>query len=139
MTNLYDISYGQKYDANLSIKEIAQILRKELKSLKGFKFSVRSNTTRIDVRLKDAPTDFQFFETVETAWLTDYATTDAYQSLTKKVKDLGHAYNFDGSDVMTDYYHVNYFFNFDIAYGTEVYKLYSQQLTLQRRLIESQH
>ena len=65
-TNTFDFLndiklYGLKYDQEIELKEIAKMIRKELKPLVklGFKFSVRTkHYTTIDIMIIDIPIDF---------------------------------------------------------------------------------
>ena len=65
-SNTYDFlneikPYGLKYNRDIELKDIAKMIRKELKPLVklGFKFSVRTkHYTSIEIRIIDIPIDF---------------------------------------------------------------------------------
>ncbi len=130
---MYGIHYGQAYERDLDVVEIAKRVRSQLKTqaaskhspLAGSKISVRisrySMGQSIDVKVGiHGPTgvDTEEDETDNRRegkpypWLTDSA-----RAATSTAQQILDAYNFDGSDSMTDYFHVNY-------YGhAEVYEL----------------
>lgn len=114
---------GPKYDPDLDVVEIAKRVRKDLKrEYPGCKFSVRiqrfSMGRSLDVIIKHA--DFQVvnpdwvrFRVENPEWRN--AKTNAPElyntegeALLKRVKEIVRAYNFDDSDSMSDYYHVNF-------------------------------
>jgi hypothetical protein len=114
---------GSKYDPDLDVVEIAKRVRKDLKrEYSECKFSVRiqrfSMGRSLDVTIKH--TDFQVvnpdwvrFRVENPEW--DHAKTNAPElytadgeALFKRVKEIVQAYNFDDSDSMSDYYHVNF-------------------------------
>ena len=118
--SMYGIHYGEAYEPDLDVVEIAKRvrsqLRKEAKSkhspLSGAKASVRierySMGRSINVRLDlpfqvDNPNYDPMGIASERLVLTPAASTakGAAQSLLD-------SFNFDGSDSMTDYYHVNF-------------------------------
>lgn len=90
---------GAKYDQNLSIVEIAKRVRKDLKAAyPKTKFGVTiqryAGGRSLNVKVK------------------------ATEGLVcrHKVEEIVDAYNFDKSDMMTDYYHVNYSSHVDIPF-----------------------
>lgn len=120
------IAYGKKYSRGMDVKEIAALVRGEIKAAvksgelpKALKASVRidrySGGRSIDVKLtcpglkvysvprlladRDEPNVYSGLN-----WMSDEAS-----EVTKKVKAMLDAYNFDGSDTMTDYFHVNFY------------------------------
>jgi hypothetical protein len=125
---------GKKYNSDLSTKEIAALFRAEVKDLvkkgelpKGLKLSVRyehfAGGTSISVKIKEAPFGIRNPEAVISeskgnyACKKEYFTADAL-ALVKKLEGLLNAYNFDDSDSMTDYFHVN--FDGSVDYDWEV-------------------
>jgi len=121
--------YGGKYDKNLSLVAIAQKIRADLKNealknplFSGSKFSVRKtgyNSLTIEIkeigfnpynpeRIKlDLENDRSYGETIYTAQGKDLET---------RIKHIANAYNFDGSDLSTDYFHVNFYQSTNIDY-----------------------
>ena len=119
---------GAKYQSvkNLSIREIAALIRKDLKKYPakdGYKFSVRSDIfsggQSIAVTIRSIPEDI----TVETpgfvAWREQNPHSsylgapqrygDELTALIDDVKDIVNAYNFDNSDSSSDYFHQNFY------------------------------
>ena len=143
---------GSKYNDQLGIKDIAKLVRKELKEkYPKCKFSVRiqrySGGQSMNVALAEAdfnpfatpnrrllkPINFRYFTEQECldAWDKtikegyhdinsfyiddDYKLNEKGKQLAKDMKEAVNQYNFDDSDSMTDYFHVNFYY--DIAFG----------------------
>ncbi|WP_052391539.1 hypothetical protein [Streptomyces sp. NRRL B-24484] len=137
------IWYGQKYDGRLSTTEIAALIRQDIKLARklaakagpddgpgtvklpnaigdapaGVKFSVRreyfsgGSAVRMTVKVPDA----------EWAWTIKddrgyprKVATEPMNALADELRALANAYNFDGSDIATDYFHVNYYLSLDV-------------------------
>ena len=114
---------GTKYDPDLDIKDIAKLVRKDLKAAyQGCKFSVRierySKGQDLDVLIKDVD-----FDLINPDWLRWKVANPGKRVLTnngpahlsptgnavlKRVKEIVAAYNFDDSDSSTDYFHQNF-------------------------------
>jgi hypothetical protein len=126
----YAIAYGSKYQARLDVAEIAKRLRLELKaaikdgSLPKATYSVRirrfAGGRSIDVCIDDVPFAIHNAERLKHDVLTPYdylpdrllpRYSPEAVDLLKKVKARVDAYNFDGSDIQTDYFHVNFYGN----------------------------
>ena len=120
---MYGIHYGEAYESDLDVVEIAKRIRSQLKQLSkakhsplyGAKVSVRierySMGRSIDARLglpyRVDVTEEEQANTRMVAGQEIYLTPAA--SAAKKLgQEIVDAFNFDGSDSMTDYYHVNY-------------------------------
>jgi len=125
------IAYGSKYRDGLDVKEIAANVREEIKAAvksgefpKGLKASVRisryAGGRSINVNLKapgvkvysvarlladrDTPHEHN-----NLGWRSDEAA-----AIVERVEAMLDAYNFDGSDSMTDYFHVNFYAHVDM-------------------------
>jgi hypothetical protein len=127
---MYAVHNGSAYDPTLTRKEIAAEIRKTLRKLSkskhsqlaGADVSVRvrsySGGGAIDVRLTvDYPV--RTADEDETAWNRQNGKpwpwlTDQARAAKQIGEDLHNAYNFDGSDIQTDYFHVNYYGSVDI-------------------------
>ena len=119
---------GSKYQStkDLSIREIATLIRKDLKKYStkdGYKFSVRSEVFRggqsIAVTIRSIPEGI----TVETPEFVTWREQNPHSSyfnapqrysdeltaLIDDVKDIVNAYNFDDSDSSSDYFHNNFY------------------------------
>lgn len=127
---MYGIHHGELYDRDMSTKECAAEIRKALRRLSKSKHSpltsanvsVRyrsfSGGSAIDVRLtvpypthvKDEDAEaWNRQDGKRWPWLTDRA-----REAKAIAETLHNAYNFDGSDIQTDYFHVNYYGSVDI-------------------------
>ncbi|MFJ5927979.1 hypothetical protein ACIQF6_35830 [Kitasatospora sp. NPDC092948] len=127
--------YGEKYDRKLTVTQIAALIREDIKLARKLaakagpddgpgtvrppnpigdapaeiKFSVRSSHgNAIDITIKNAAPEW--------AWTTkDHngypmkVPTETARALVVELKTLGNAYNFDGSDISSDYFHKNYY------------------------------
>ncbi|HXV74633.1 MAG TPA: hypothetical protein VD713_07885 [Sphingomonadales bacterium] len=125
----YEISYGSKYDKEATTTEIAKRLRADIKAAqksgglpKGLKVSVRSSYfsmgSSIDIRVKACPFPFLNLERLlhDTLNPREFVPeticpvyTEAGSELLKKLQGMMNAYNYDGSDIQTDYYNVNFY------------------------------
>lgn len=136
---------GSKYEEtkNLDIKDIAKLVRKDIIGAmkngslpKPFKASVKisrfSGGVSLDVTIKQLPDGFKLFsdnyleqqkrkiagEQIE--HMPYYKTrTKEIQDIEKTIKDIVEAYNYDNTDVMVDYFDVNFYGNVDIDYELE--------------------
>ena len=106
---------GKKYAEvkDLRVKEIAKLVRKDLKKFKGCKFSVKSTYNKIDVALVDCDDIKKYFYIWEGYSQKDPRYTDTFD---KEVKSIMNQYNFDNSDSMSDYWHKNFFAFFNLHY-----------------------
>jgi len=109
---------GSKYleTQNLRATELAKLIRKDLKALAltGVKFSVRcggsSMHDSIDVEVTAVPSGFEIYTRDRTladaprCWLSDRAN-----ELLETVKAVVNSYNYDGSDLMSDYFDVRFY------------------------------
>ena len=104
---------GNKYKEvqDLRPKEIAKLIRKDLKKFKDCKFSVKSDYNAINVKLIEC-TNLDRFEMHEYYHHTSIRMNNDFM---KEVKTIMNQYNFDNSDTMSDYFHNNFFAFFDLA------------------------
>jgi len=111
---------GPSYDPDLDIKEIANRIREELKAAypKG-KFSVRIKRGGRNLTVVVKRTDFQVVNPEWVIWRVNnpdavrshtvsHYTPEA-KALLERVKEIVDAYNFDDSDINSDYFHVNFY------------------------------
>jgi hypothetical protein len=119
-----------KYDK----KEIAAILREQLKKhYPNCKFSITTERNSINVSLMEA--DFEVFaknheDTKDGYIQINYRYADNDSRITEKTKQLVNDvytiqshYNWDNSDIMTDYFDVNFYFHFEIGKWNRPFKL----------------
>lgn len=117
---------GSKYrqTANLPRKEIAKLIRADIKALnlsKGFKIAVRCKSFAgggsIDIRVLAVPADFLLIESLSEGLNSlrefkrgDYrALTPAAKSLLASLKAIHSAYQYDDSDSQVDYFNCRYY------------------------------
>lgn len=118
--------YGAKYERGLSTTEIARRFRADVKAAvaagtlpRGLKLSVRtdyfSGGSSIDVTIVQAPglrilnpERLELDATNQPCYGTPWATAEA-RALDEALTAMLNAYNFDGSDIQSDYFHVNFY------------------------------
>ena len=102
---------GNKYQEvkSLSIVEIAKLVRKDLKQFNDCKFSVTSDRNTISIYLKDSPLNRLeiYDQSQELGWGGKVISIE--KDLRKKVKEILDQYNYNNSDIMTDYFDVNFY------------------------------
>jgi hypothetical protein len=102
---------GNKYQEvkSLSVVEIAKLVRKDLKQFNDCKFSVTSDRNTISIYLKDSPLNrleiYDQFQ--ELGWGGKVISIE--KDLRKKVKEILDQYNYNNSEMMTDYFDVNFY------------------------------
>ena len=106
---------GSKYREveDLKVKEIAKLIRQDLKKLKGCKFSVKSTYNSVNVKLTDCDDVKKYFYIWEGVNQKDPRYIDTFH---KEVKSIMNQYNFDNGDSMSDYWHQNFFAFFDLDF-----------------------
>ena len=103
---MYNNIIGNKYEQvkNLDIKEIAKLIREDLKQFKDCKLKVSisryANGQSLWVRLKKCNDPNKLKK--EQNYMS--ISTDFY----KQIEDVINQYNFDKSHLQSDYYHVNF-------------------------------
>jgi hypothetical protein len=123
----YAISYGSRYERGLDVAEIAKRVRADIKAavksgeLPAAKYSVRiarfSGGRSLDVTIDQVPFPIVNEERIKQDVLEPHAYhdrtlglfSDDAQKLLKRVEAIVAAYNFDGSDIQSDYFHVNFY------------------------------
>ena len=100
---------GSKYKEvkNLTVVEIAKLVRKDLKQFNDCKFSVTSDRNSITVYLIDSSLD-------KLASNEDYNETGVRfvvfeKQFGNKLKEILDQYNYNNSDIMTDYSDVKFY------------------------------
>jgi len=135
---MYEISYGPRYEQSkhLGTKEIAALFRQDVKRAiacgdlpKGLRLSVRierfSGGSSINVTVKAVPFPLLNPEALrfENERPHTYHTLPRYTSLATlllaKLKAMVDAYNYDGSEIQVDYFHVRYYSHVSIAWEAE--------------------
>lgn len=98
---IYTIQTGSKYDIDMDVKEVAKALRKDLKKEFGkeFKFSVRSKYLMIGCKLSIT--------------VKQMPITTNRHDLTEKIGAIVEEYRKTTSDVYTDYYDTNFYYDVD--------------------------
>lgn len=119
---------GDKYDKSLSTKEIARLVRKELKEkYPRAKFSVASSHNNLSIKIKAVPFEVRSVEFIDykNSGSTDgfYAIYDQAhrlspeaQALLQSVEIICNAYRFNDCDSMTDYFRVNFWLSVEYDY-----------------------
>jgi len=102
---------GNKYQEvkSLSVVEIAKLIRKDLKQFNDCKFSVTSDRNTISIYLKDSPLNRLeiYDQSQELGWGGKVISIE--KDLRKKVKEILDQYNYNNSEMMTDYFDVNFY------------------------------
>jgi hypothetical protein len=102
---------GNKYQEvkSLSIVDIAKLIRKDLKQFNDCKFSVTSDRNTITIYLKDSPLNKLevYDQSLELGWGGKVISIE--KNLRKKVKEILDQYNYNNSEMMTDYFDVNFY------------------------------
>ncbi|MFB8236127.1 hypothetical protein ACFC58_06205 [Kitasatospora purpeofusca] len=134
------IWYGEKYDRRLSVTQIAALIRQDIKlarrlaaeagpddgpgtvklpnpigdAPKEVTFSVRSrHGSEIDITVQKADPSWAW-ATVDRNGYPTKVPTETMRALVVELKSLGNAYNFDGSDISTDYFHKKFYLSLRI-------------------------
>jgi len=99
---------GSKFQQvkNLPLTDIVKLIRKDLKKFNDCKFSVRkANYTQITIELMSCNNQNRF------EWFDGYnqKILRLENNFMKEIKNISNQYNFDNSDVMSDYFHVNFY------------------------------
>ena len=102
---------GNKYQEvkSLSVVDIAKLVRKDLKQFNDCKFSVTSDRNTISIYLKDSPLNRLeiYDQSQELGWGGKVISIE--KDLRKKVKEILDQYNYNNSEMMTDYFDVNFY------------------------------
>lgn len=90
---MYNIKIGSRYDENLKTKDIAKLVKKEVKEIyKDIKIKTTTdyNMIRLDIIFND-----------------NYK--DNYKEVLQHIRNILNSYNYDGSEVEFDYSDNNFF------------------------------
>lgn len=149
------ISYGSKYDRDLDVADIAKRVRADIKAAvkagelpNGLKTSVRisrySMGRSLDVAVKACPGvevmnparaehDIENNDRVH----SDFPIyTEDFAALLEQLRSIVRAYNFNGSDIQADYFHVNFHSTVDLYWRVRS-ELHNQAREDARKRIES--
>jgi hypothetical protein len=131
---------GEKYDSKLTMTEIAKRIREEIKLARkygaadtapgtlatidpigaapaGIKFSVRQpHYGSIVITLKNLPADWAWTRGVNRQGAPAPVDTEALKALKAELRLVLSAYNYDGSDIYTDHFDVNFYGSVDVDY-----------------------
>lgn len=119
----YEISYGDKYQAtkDLAMAEIAKLVRSDIKAAqkagqlpKALKVSVRSDYNSLRVEVVSAPFALMSEDGLRASLTGEYIPVYMQRSEeATRVENLLNAimaaYNYDGSDIQTDYFNVRFY------------------------------
>jgi hypothetical protein len=123
-----DTCYGSRYRSGLSTTEIAKLVRLDIKqaikarTLPKGRYSVRSayfaNGSSITIRILDlalqvVSPQWAMVEVIDPGRNREPVYTPAAGEVLKTLEGLLAAYNYDGSDLNTDYFHVNFYTSVD--------------------------
>jgi len=117
-----DNTEGSKYQQvkNLDIKEIAKLIRNDLKKFKDCKFSVSiqryAGGRSVHIKLMNCSTISKF---VKIDRDNDYLSLSFSKDFAKKIDEIVNQYNFDKSHAMSDYFHVNFYSHINIDHNFE--------------------
>lgn len=114
MANFVGEKFGvlgdKKYNSSAIIKAIREDLKKEFPT-KIYKFGVRRNGSRsqcIQILIKQAPKFELIDQDIDVENHLRY--TDQFKKeFINKITQIANAYNYDNSDIMSDYFDCNYY------------------------------
>jgi len=110
---------GNKYNQvkNLDVKDIAKLIRTDLKQFKDCKFSVSIDRYPRAIHIKLINTNnLKRFVNVHYN-STDKDRLNFSKDFKEKLESIVNQYNYDKSDPMTDYFNVNFYSHIDIDYN----------------------
>lgn len=118
----YDISYGSKYNKELKTKDIAKLLKKEITAkqksgeLPKFKVGIRSDYNHISINVGALPflaINPEYIRNRCHVWhLSQY--TKRANAVLETLNQMLAAYNYDGSDIQSDSFNVNFYSNISL-------------------------
>lgn len=127
-------SYGPRYQSGLSTVEIAKLVRLDIKQaikerqLPKGSYSVRTRSfaggSSIDITIKDITIQVMnpqrvFAEVLDEGRSSEPRHTPEARQVIDILEGLLEAYNYDGSDLQTDYFHVNFYGSVRFAWELE--------------------
>ena len=112
---MYERHYGNNYDESLTNKQIAAKIRAWVKAnYPGYKFSVTmSRGNAINCDMVECPEHHYFYAVDDCG---DVVVALQHETMMKEIKAYGDSFNFDGSEIMVDYFDVNFYFFPGIAW-----------------------
>lgn len=120
---------GNRYDSKLTTVEIAKLIRADIKAAlsegklpAGVKVSVRSSSfsggSAIDITITEVPEGTVIFnQDFDDHRRNSY--TDQVFGWMELLRDIGLQYNRNDSDIMTDYFSVNFYLHARIAWDVK--------------------
>lgn len=142
---MYERSYGSRYEDRLDVAEIAKRIRKHIKAAvkdgtlpAGLKTSVRISRYSMGQSLNITVTAYpeNFLNPEFIAWKAEHPHdphfhaperyTEKYREHLAVLKGFHSSYNHDGSEVMVDYFDVNYYGDVEADYKLE--KVFREEL-----------
>jgi len=113
---MYERHYGNNYDESLTNKQIAAKIRAWVKAnYPGYKFSVTmSRGNAINCDMVECPEHHYFYAVDD---FGDVVVALQHETMMKEIKAYGDSFNFDGSEIMVDYFDVNFYFWPGIAWN----------------------
>jgi hypothetical protein len=133
----YSVKYGEKYEDNLDVKEIAKRVRADIKELvkskdlptgkSSVKIDRFAGGCSLDVNIVNVESPHLMLNPDRVRFVRDnpHSIPSQFDQYTKEgkrmlklLKSVVDAYNFDGSDSASDYFNVNFYsdISFDLAF-----------------------
>lgn len=126
MSGRYDISYGDRYEAteDMDIVDLGKLIKKGIKEMMSdgaipeMKVSVTTNRSprEVNVKFKSFPEDKPLFEEKSDddprgihSRGPDYKMVDEAKEAKDRVEGFIESFNYDGSDIQTDYFNVRFY------------------------------
>lgn len=121
---------GENYEGSLNTKDIAKIIKKELKKFKDTKWSVTTTYNTIKIALMEAPfeptkdgrTDLPVNPYLDNMLRDKNLTDDAKRVFEIAIK-IARSYNYNDSDAQIDYFDTNFHLNTCIGKWNKPFKL----------------
>jgi len=123
----YSVAYGSKYEQGLDISEIAKKVRQDIKAavkagdLPKIKASVRikrySGGQSLSIEVKEYAYELrrEASDMEKAMYRVESVYSDQRKAVDAALEAIAKAYNFDGSDMASDYFHVNFYVNVNHA------------------------
>jgi hypothetical protein len=127
---LYERAYGVSYKEDMSNKEITKEIRGWVKKrFPEFKWSVTLGAgNSINCDMIECPSDFRFVEFSDSpSHYNGFKNCEGYQAIMCEIKAFGNSFNYDGSDIMTDYFDVNFYFFPNVKWNSPAGKIRDEQ------------
>jgi len=113
---MYERTYGAEYDASMTVKQIAAVVRTRLRAaLKAGDLPVPAgNEVKISVRYRTA----SMMQAIDRTVSGFEGTRSEWAALRKAIDAVANAYNHDGSDIQTDYFDVRFYGSTDYCWNS---------------------